>query len=79
MTEIVVTMVEGNVDPARVPDSREAFPAEECIKSVATPGAKAPSRLPASSQRSPCGARIAFSSIRDPNATRRPPCAAQIT
>jgi hypothetical protein len=52
---------------------------EECIKSVATPGAKAPSRLLASSQRSPCGARIAFSSIRDPNATRRPPCAAQIT
>ena len=28
MTEIVVTMVEGEVDPARVPDLREAFPAK---------------------------------------------------
>jgi hypothetical protein len=27
MTEIVVTMVEGEVDPARVPDLLEAFPA----------------------------------------------------
>ena len=28
MTDIVVTMVEGEVDPARVPDLLEAFPAK---------------------------------------------------